>query len=181
QGATLPGDLRRNAVLIFTIPRARHGGAIGARIGAWLPLGLLHGTRMARLKLELEPDPEVVVIGISCHEQDYRLCWALNRHLGLTLTRRRTGLHDAEDGTGLHAAYDHMAGPDHISHTVVDNHGTSGSLIREHREADYFLVVDREMAEADERLLERVRGTDFVLAAFLLDFGTLKAGHKLLG
>ena len=110
--------------------------------GAWLPLGLLHGTRMARLKLELEPDPEVVVIGISCHEQDYRLCWALNRHLGLTLTRRRTGLHDAEDGTGLHAAYvtTWPTGPAirwwTITEPVGHRSGSTGSGL--------FLVVDRD-------------------------------------
>ena len=137
--------------------------------------GHLYGTRMARLKLELEPDPEVVVIGIS------RLCWSLNRHLGLALTRRRTGLNDVEDGTGMHAAYDHTDQEDHISHTVVDNRGPGGPLIREHREADYFLVVDRDVAEADEGLLDRVRGTDLVLAAFPLEFGRIKAGHKLLG
>ena len=136
---------------------------------------------MARLKLELEPDPEVVVIGISCHEQDYRLCWALNRQLGLTLTRRREGLDDAEDGTGVHAVYDHVDAERGISHTVVHNHGTRGPLLRDHREADYFLVVDREVAEADAALLDRVRRTDLVLAAFSLEFGRIKAGHKLLG
>ena len=134
---------------------------------------------MARLKLELEPDPEVVVIGISCHEQDYRLCWALNRRLGLLLTRRRAGLNDLEDGSGMHAAFDHRDAEDRISHTVVDNHGTGGPLIREHREADFFLVVDREAADTD--LLEQVRRTELVLAAYPLEFGRIRAGHKLLG
>jgi hypothetical protein len=30
-------------------------------------------------KLDMEPDPEVMLIGISSHVNDYRLCWSLNR------------------------------------------------------------------------------------------------------
>ena len=34
---------------------------------------------MAKQKLEMDSDPDITVIGISCHENDYRLCWSINR------------------------------------------------------------------------------------------------------
>ena len=40
---------------------------------------------MVKLKLDLDPDPEVFLIAISSHVNDYRLCWSLNRKLGISL------------------------------------------------------------------------------------------------
>ena len=49
---------------------------------------------MTKFKLDMDPDPEVTLIGISSHVNDYRLCWALNRALGINLTRRKSDITD---------------------------------------------------------------------------------------
>ncbi len=136
---------------------------------------------MAKVKLDLDPDPEVTIIGISSHVNDYRLCWALNRSMGLSLTRRRQ---DITDTTGGHlarfATFDHGDPEGGERLTLVHNHCGDGILLREQRQADFFLVVDNAVAETRPDLLERLRRTEFVLAVFPLSFGQLRAGHKLL-
>lgn len=136
---------------------------------------------MAKLKLDLEPDPDVTVIGISCHERDYRLCWSINRAFDLELARRATDL--ADEGTGRtasYAAYDHVDEPTQARYTLIANHSGDGVLLKEQRHADYFLVVDNELMERTPDLLDRVRSTEFVLTAFPVPFAQLRAGHKLL-
>lgn len=136
---------------------------------------------MAKLKLDLEPDPEVMVIGISSHVNDYRLCWSINKNIGLALTRRRKDITEDADGrTARYSAYDHVDDTTQARFTLVNNHSGAGILIREHRQADYFLVVDNELAERDPELLNKVRKADFVLTAFLLPFQDLRTGYKLL-
>lgn len=136
---------------------------------------------MAKFKLDLDPDPEVTVVGISSHVNDYRLCWSLNRALGLELTRRRTDLHDESNGRASHhAAFDHEAPDIHARVSLVRNLGTEGLLMREHRQADYFLVVDDALTHRWPDLPARVRAAEFVLAAFPLDMENLRTGHKLL-
>ena len=157
----------------------------------WLPLTitsnrvLLHPLElplnMAKLKLDLEPDPAVMVIGISSHVHDYRLCWSINRSVGLELSRRRTDI--AEEINGIvarYSAYDHVDEATQARYTLVNNHSGDGILLKEHRQADYFLVVDNELVESAPDLLDRVRKADFVLTAFPLPFEQLRAGHKLL-
>ena len=64
--------------------------------------------KTTRIRLDVEPDPEVHVIGISSHVNDYRLCWSLNLSLGIALTRRdRDILDSSAEGTSRHAAFDH--------------------------------------------------------------------------
>lgn len=136
---------------------------------------------MAKLKLDMEPDPDVMVIGISCHVHDYRLCWSINRSVGLELTRRRSDITDEANGiTARYSAYDHVDEPSQARYTLVNNHSGDGILLKEHRQADYFLVVDNELAEDRPDLLDRVRSAEFVLTAFTLSYDQLRAGHKLL-
>ncbi|HPF90402.1 MAG TPA: IPExxxVDY family protein [Flavobacteriales bacterium] len=136
---------------------------------------------MAKLKLSLEPDPDVIIIGISSHVNDYRLCWSINRSVGLELTRRRTDIADDANGIrALYSAYDHVDERSLARYTLVNNHSGDGILLREHRQADYFLVVDNELAQQHPDLLERVRHAEFVLTAYPLSYDQLKAGHKLL-
>jgi hypothetical protein len=51
--------------------------------------------KTTRIRLDVEPDPEVHVIGISSHVNDYRLCWSLNLCLGIALARRDRDILDS--------------------------------------------------------------------------------------
>lgn len=136
---------------------------------------------MAKLKLSLEPVPDVTIIGISSHVNDYRLCWSINRSVGLELTRRRSDIADDANGIrALFSAYDHVDERSQARYTLVNNHSGDGILLKEQRQADYFLVVDNELVEQHPDLLERLRRAEFVLTAYALSFEQLKAGHKLL-
>ena len=136
---------------------------------------------MAKLKLDGEPRPDVFLIGISSHVNDYRLCWSLNLSLGLELGRR------AEDITGKgpertahYSAFDHAEEETQANITLISNHAPDGVLVPDQRQADYFLVVDEASSLRPDEILEQVRNAEFVLTAFPLDIINLKGGYKLL-
>ncbi len=138
-------------------------------------------TTMARYKLDLQPDPEVVVVGISSHVKDHRLCWSINRSLGLLLTRRRTAVCEVVAGRTIsYKAYDHVVKGNTARFTLVNNHCADGCLLKEQRQTDYFLVVDQELAQQRPDLLDRLRATDHILTAFVVPYEHLKEGYKLL-
>ena len=136
---------------------------------------------MARLKLDIEADPEVNVIGISSHVRDHRLCWSINRALGLELARRRQGIAEMQHGRPAEfSAFDQFDEEAQANCTLVNNHSTEGVLLRDLRQADFFLVVDHDWTEPVDNMLARLRQAEFVLAAFPISFSQLKEGHKLL-
>lgn len=136
---------------------------------------------MARLRLDPPPEPDVTIIGISSHVHDYRLCWALNRSMGLELARRATDIvDDTKHGPAHYAVFDHADPETEASYTLVSNNGRDGRLIKDQRQANYFLIVDAEEAERRPALLDHVLATEFVLTAFPLTYKELRAGHKLL-
>lgn len=136
---------------------------------------------MAKFKLDMDPVPDITVIGISSHVNDYRLCWSINRSMGLELTRRRSDIVDEVNGiTASYSAYDHVDEHTQGRCTLVNNHSGDGVLLREQRQADFFLVLDNEIAGTRPDLLERVRSAEFVLTAFPLPYEQLRSGHKLL-
>ena len=136
---------------------------------------------MAKYKLDMEPDPEVTLIGISCHVNDYRLCWALNRALGINLTRRENDITDpGPEKLANYSAFDHTDEESQAHYVLVNNHSTDGILLKEHKQADYFLVVDESAPLTAEELIDNVRKTEFVLMAYPLDARTERGAHKLL-
>ena len=136
---------------------------------------------MAKYKLDMEPDPEVTLIGISCHVNDYRLCWALNRALGINLTRRENDITDpGPEKLANYSAFDHTDEESQAHYVLVNNHSADGILLKEHKQADYFLVVDESAPITPEQLIDHVRKTEFVLMAYPLDARTERGAHKLL-
>jgi hypothetical protein len=136
---------------------------------------------VAKYRLDDIVDPEVMLVGISSHVNDYRLCWALNRQLGINLVRRSTDIVEPGPRTAAHfAAFDHTDADTNARYTLVNNHGEDAILLKEQRQSDYFLLVDRAAPIASAELLQQVRQSDFVLAAYPLDIQDLRAGHKLL-
>lgn len=136
---------------------------------------------MAKLKLGLDPDPEVFLIAISSHVNDYRLCWSLNRKLGISLTRRDTDIEEPGPEQMAHyTAFDHTEEITRAQYSLVSNHAPEGVLVTDQRQADFFLVVDLATHRPPVEVLEQVRGAEFVLTAFPLDPRELRGAHKLL-
>lgn len=136
---------------------------------------------MSRFKLDIPPDPELLVIGISSHEKDYRLCWALNKHLEVQMGRSEKDVVDNDGGLlSAFTVFDHNDDEEHFHVSLVNNHGPHGVLLKEHRHTDYFLLINNDAPIGTTELLARVRNTPFVLTAFELDYHTLREGHKLL-
>jgi hypothetical protein len=136
---------------------------------------------MAKHKLDMEPDPEVTLIGISCHVNDYRLCWALNRSLGINLTRRQKDITDpGPEKLASYSAFDHMDEESQAQYVLVNNHCGDGILLKEHKQADYFLLVDEAAPITPDELIDHVRKTEFVLMAYPLDARKERGAHKLL-
>jgi hypothetical protein len=135
---------------------------------------------MAKFKLDMEADPEITLIAISSHVNDYRLCWALNRKLGISLCRREQDIADAGPEQLAHySVFDHLDEGSQAMYTLINNHGTQGVLLKDQRQADYFLLVDETAPVPATELLDQVRNTEFVLTAFPLDARLLRGAHKL--
>lgn len=136
---------------------------------------------MARYKLDVDPDPEVILIGISSHVNDYRLCWALNQALGINLARRESDITgQGPERMASFSAFDHVDPGTEARYLLVNNHSGEGVLMKEHRHVDYFLVVDQRAPITTGELIDLVRGTEFVLTAFALDARNERSAHKLL-
>lgn len=136
---------------------------------------------MAKLKLESDSDPDVFLIAISSHVNDYRLCWALNNSLGIDLARRVTDIsEDGPEHRAYFSAFDHTDEATRANIALISNHAPEGVLVNEQRQADFFLVVDGESTLSPAYALERVRQAEFVLTAFHLDINKVKGAYKLL-
>lgn len=136
---------------------------------------------MAKHKLDQEPEPDVFLIAISSHVNDYRLCWALNRKLCISLIRRPADIIEpGPEHPASFTAFDH-AGQDFIPwYTVVSNHAAEGVLLADQRQTDFFLIVDASAPMRPNDVLQQVREIEFVLAAFPLELNALRGAHKLL-
>ncbi|GAB4132915.1 MAG: hypothetical protein Fur0041_04660 [Bacteroidia bacterium] len=138
---------------------------------------------MVKLKLEIEYDYDFILIGISCHEKPYRLAWAVNNELGITLERSELlsiSLKKNEAPSGfVNFNFEH---PDHeVSYTLVQNRSETGMLIPELSQADYFLIARGPFGTSEQdEILRRMKAVSFVLTAFAVDPEQLKSKQNLL-
>lgn len=136
---------------------------------------------MAKLKLDIVQSPEVHLIAISSHVNDYRLCWALNNSIGIAMARRRKDITDHGDGRTVHfPVFDHFDEEAQAGITLVSNRAPGGVLVALRQQADFFLVVDQECPLGPAEVLDRVKRAEYVLAAFPLAVDAVKDGYKLL-
>jgi len=138
---------------------------------------------IAKKQLKLTPQPEEIknVIGISCHENDYRISWALNNKIQLSL--KRSDNHKLiEPKSGLEqefALYSYFA-EDHISYYLVSNSSEKGSLMDEFKNMDYLFIIIGELPPSKLNfLLQQIKQMEIISAAFLLNIEKMKSKNRL--
>ena len=161
---------------------------------------------MGKHTLTIEYDYDFVMIGISSHEKDYRICWALNSAMGLGLTKNEPlEIKSKKQNTpSFFSLFSYENTEDFIEYSVIANlsenklsvskehslfgkgtkesHSTeNGILIPEHKQMNYFFVIRGEMDNIDvEEIIRKIKEIDIVLTAINIDVKELKSKKNLI-
>ncbi|MGP8216004.1 MAG: IPExxxVDY family protein [Bacteroidia bacterium] len=132
---------------------------------------------MTKTRLQFEYDYDFCLVGIVCHEKDYRLCWALNTLFGIKLAK--TDDHATEHS--LHSMFSYNHEELFRDYHLIANRGKNGLLVEEHKQVDYFFIVKGQVDD-DERkqLAEQIKKTDLIGGAYIIDAQQLKSKHNLV-
>ena len=106
------------------------------------------------------------IIGISSHENDYRLSWSINENLGLAFTRENDNI---EAGNGREfSRFTHEDEEQCL--TLVSNRCDNGFLIEKLKNLDFILKFDSELNEEEtEEWLKKLRKVTLISAAFEIE------------
>ena len=134
-----------------------------------------------QLKLITGPEGKKQVIGISCHENDYRISWALNEKLSLLL--KRSDNHrciDSKSGIEQEFALYYYDSEDSVSFYLVSNISEKGFLVEELKNIDYLLIISGNLPQAKlDDMLRDIKEIEMVSAAFNFDLEKMKSKNRL--
>lgn len=132
---------------------------------------------MTKHVLEVDFDYDFDLVGISCHLRDYRLCWLLNKSLGIELVRDTEG---AETPQGLFALFSGKCPETRTIIHLLVNRGPDGWMIPEQRQADFLLMLRENAKWNTEDLVRDLKNHNQILTAFAIDPNGLKSKENLL-
>ena len=138
---------------------------------------------MAKLVLDIEYEFDFTLIGVSCHEKDYRLSWALNNNLNLELAKTKDLKIDSKKYKEplSHSMFAFVSEEQYRQYYLISNKGTQVLLVPEQKAADFFLLIKGTLLNDDKAIiLKKVKDTPGVLTAFGIDPNKLKSKENLL-
>ncbi len=138
---------------------------------------------MNRYELEEEYEFDFNVLGISCHEKDYRICWAINQVLGITMQKEEKDIEviiKKSNRHSMHTMFSDIDFDNEIDYRLIANRSTMGFLIPEKPQADYiFIATDHFQLDFNE-MNQKIKLIPFVLTTFEIDLETLKSKENLI-
>lgn len=156
---------------------------------------------MGKHTLEIEYDYDFVLIGISSHEKDYRLCWMLNKQLGLELfkTDSLEIKGKKQETPSFFSLFTYENEELFREYTVIANLSESKSVIKgdslfdavnpaenellipEHKQMDYFFVIKGEIEnEETDEIIRKIKEIESVQTAVRIDVTQLKSKQNII-
>ena len=133
--------------------------------------------------LEEEYEYDFRLIGISCHEKDYRICWGLNNQLRLSLAKEEVEIEVLIKKTNefsKHALYSYFQEDTENEFTLLNNRSNAGYLVPEQAHADYLFMIKERYDVNLVELISQIKSIPFVLMAFEVKVGNLKSKENLI-
>ena len=133
--------------------------------------------------LDEEYEYDFRLIGISCHEKDYRICWGLNNGLRLSLAKEEKGIEVLMKKTNefsKHAVYSYFQEDTENEFTLLNNRSNAGYLVPEQAHADYLFMIKESYDVDILALISKIKSIPFVLTAFEVKVGNLKSKENLI-
>ena len=136
-------------------------------------------------KFQLEPEYEIdfLLIGISSHARDYRLCWSLNSQMGLNLVKaeKEIEINNARKKiTARFALFEYEDEGMRINYSLIANKGNEGYLLPEIKHADFVLMLKNNIFINIDEIIDKIKKCDAVLTAFEINAEELKSREYLI-
>ena len=161
---------------------------------------------MGKHTLTIEYDYDFKLIGISSHEKDYRICWALNNILGLELVKNEPlEIKSKKQNTpSFFSLFSFENTDEFMEYFVISNFSENklfaskantlfgksetesqsteiGILIPEQKQMNYFFVIRGEITKKDlKEMIRKIKALDFILTSVLIDVAELKSKKNLI-
>ena len=135
------------------------------------------------IKLDNIPEDNYYLIGISSHENDYRISWAINNTLFFNFIKKNNySIFDNKHGIKKEfSQYEYINEEIFIKHLLISNQGNLGYLIPELKNIDFFIVLlDKPDDTYANNLIQKLRQVDIISMAYLIDISTLKSKSNLV-
>lgn len=137
------------------------------------------------MKYLLEDDFEYdfKLVGISCHERDYRVCWGVNYKLSLSLSKQEKVIevfHKKNNRHSRHTLFSEVDFDTEQEVHLIANRSKSGYLIPEQKHADYLLLMKGDDILPFDLVVKRLKSISFVLTAFAIEVTLLKSKENLI-
>ena len=128
-------------------------------------------------KLNCKEDYDVVALAISSHIKAYKLCWILNKTMGLKL--ELTNNHTTLDGDNFVRYKSEKT--DGIELNLLLNRSKKGYLLPLKKTTNYFLIIKKEGWEKiKQEFLTRLREINDILLVFEIDMDKEKNSDRLI-
>ncbi len=131
-------------------------------------------------KLSIPTEESSLILGISSHENDYRLSWALNQYLGFHLIKSENhSVYDQKLNENQEFSVYSWLNDQSISYRLISNRCDNGFLLEEFRNIDFILIVEPDAGnEFTSDLLLSIKMIPFVSAVFPLNVAKGKGRKK---
>ena len=129
-------------------------------------------SKQKRHVLSLETSVDFELIGICSHHSDYRLAWGINKILDLELTKSEEPfVIQSKKGTivSQHSFHVFIDEVDHMEWYLIKNKSEGKFLIPEKNQIDYFLILRENVLHDLDELVERIRESNSVMAAYVFE------------
>lgn len=136
---------------------------------------------MAKFNLVLEENYPYFIIGISCSTPDYRLCWSLNKTLGISLKRDKSiDIYSKNGHVTAHSLFEYTDEEFNTKYRFIENKNGSSRFLPESHQADYLLIIDESDKIEIHELLNEINKITHVILAFKIDIDSLKQKQNLM-
>ena len=136
---------------------------------------------MSKFSLDLIDEYPFVVYGITSSSKDYRLCWYLNKELGISFSRKDPiTIINKKKETVNHELFVFEDENVQIKYRLIENKKGPSTFLPEAGKADYLLVLDESPVVLSGEIANRVRKIRPVLLVFEIKIDQLKNKENLL-
>ena len=134
--------------------------------------------------LEEEYEYDFDLYGISSHEKDYRICWAINNLLGLSLERTAENIevifNQQEKQNSQFPVFKFERDDVLETYYLIGNKYENYHLIEEQKHVDFFLMIKSSYLMSSNDVIDKLKDIPFVLAVNKVDVSILQSKKNLI-